>query len=225
MFRSHRSRIAWRLNQYVILEKPSFVEGFFISTAQKVSMPSCSLSCRLIFFGYEEARSMNRGVVMRMPIIAVVVFASAVSAQGLNKCRNADGTLVFQQSACGGSQRPEAWTGNGGSATIDSRESNRNNNAFLRMRESEQLETRERKQTDFEKGNAERAREQARSAPVGVDPEASARRKRMGVQNAPTTRFDQYGNAYTDFHNGVPLINQRTGRPCVSLGGNSIKCD
>ncbi|MEW6169272.1 MAG: DUF4124 domain-containing protein [Pseudomonadota bacterium] len=40
-----------------------------------------------------------------------------------------------------------------------------------------------------------------------------------------TTRFDQYGNSYTDFNNGGPLIDQRTGRPCTDLGGGNIRCD
>jgi len=46
-----------------------------------------------------------------------------------------------------------------------------------------------------------------------------------GGSHGPTTRFDQYGNTYTDFGNGAPVINQQTGRPCTSLGGNNVRCD
>ncbi|MFC4252845.1 DUF4124 domain-containing protein [Sinimarinibacterium flocculans] len=45
------------------------------------------------------------------------------------------------------------------------------------------------------------------------------------VHRGPVTKFDQYGNPYTDFGNGAPLIDHRTGRPCTNLGGGNISCD
>ncbi|WP_028081156.1 hypothetical protein [Solimonas soli] len=50
-------------------------------------------------------------------------------------------------------------------------------------------------------------------------------RRHRQEKSGPTTRFDQYGNPYTDFNNGAPVIDQRTGRPCTNLGGNNIRCD
>lgn len=71
------------------------------------------------------------------------------------------------------------------------------------------------------------AREMARKNGTTYVPEAAPAVAPIlpPIHQGPTTRFDQYGNPYTDFNNGAPLINQQTGRPCHRTGGPNVRCE
>lgn len=191
---------------------------------------------------------------MKFILAAVVLFSSAASAQSIYKCQDADGKTRLTDRPCTGGQElttlPRSGSDQGladwerGAKWVEDNEQRRQATADRRREQAAppnnsglkgpqlsktELESLQRS-CDIQRGSLARDRNGTPACDqldriYGVQKPAKIIVHNDGGSGGPTTRFDQYGNPYTDFNNGSPVINQRTGRPCTNLGGNNIRCD
>lgn len=180
-------------------------------------------------------------------LIALLLLAPLATQAQVFKCKDASGKTQYQDRPCSGAQKSAAFNSSAGNITGTAPQSEYQTrpdfdpNTAIAEDESFEENAREQDAQASDASSAKRMvpaekcytgvwKNRTWGCPFKREETAEEARSRLARANASASQgtqviFDQYGRPYTDFGNGAPLIDQRTGKPCLRTGGPNIRCD